>query len=285
MLEAALAAGFASVGVEVAGLGVVPTPTVAYVARNRGFGMGAVISASHNPAPDNGIKFFSAFGAKLPDAAEQAIERGASDVPAVRPVGSAVGGIFADSGDVEHYVEFLAGLVPGGLHGFKVAVDSANGAAYAIAPEVLRRLGAEVSETGGHPDGSNINALGGATKPEHICRFTKSQGADFGVAFDGDADRAVFSDADGNLVNGDRTMGIWAAYHQELGELVPATVVGTVMSNCGFEKYLADRGIKLRRTPVGDKYVSRELEGSGSLIGGEQSGHIIFPPTHRPATD
>ena len=284
MLEAALAAGFASVGVEVARLGVVPTPTVAFVARHRGFGMGAVISASHNPAPDNGIKFFSSLGAKLTDEAEAAIEAGIGRLPIDRPIGSGVGQIHADAADVEHYIDFLTELLPEGLRGIKVAVDSANGAAYVIAAEVLRRRGALVFETGAEPNGSNINAEGGATKPETICNFTKLQGADFGVAFDGDADRAIFSDSEGNLVNGDRTMGIWAAYYHGRGELQPPVVVGTVMSNGGFEKYLADAGIKLLRTPVGDKYVSRELEASGSLIGGEQSGHLIFP-RHAPSGD
>ncbi|HLK13869.1 MAG TPA: hypothetical protein VKT78_03605, partial [Fimbriimonadaceae bacterium] len=189
-----------------------------------------------------------------------------------------------DPSALEAYLLHLEELLPERLKGVKVAVDCANGAAYYLAPELLTRLGAEVVEANCDPDGDNINVACGATHPATICRITKEAVADFGVAFDGDADRAVFADANGELVNGDRMMGIWAAVHQESGELEPKSVVGTVMSNGGFEKYLSDRGIRLLRTQVGDKYVSRELAASGSLIGGEQSGHIIFP-RHAPSGD
>jgi phosphoglucosamine mutase len=181
-------------------------------------------------------------------------------------------------------MDFLTGIVPEGLMGMKVAVDAAHGAAYRLGPEVLRRLGAEVIAMGDTPDGMNINAEGGATKPQTIQDFTVATGSDIGVAFDGDADRAVFSDEKGRLINGDRTIGIWAAHQQGVGALNPSVVVGTVMSNGGFEAYLASRGIKLIRTPVGDKYVSAAIAESNAQIGGEQSGHIIFPK-HQPTGD
>jgi phosphoglucosamine mutase len=192
-------------------------------------------------------------------------------------VGADVGWLSGAASLLDGYADFLLTIVPEGLSGMKVAVDAAHGAAYAIAPEVLERLGAEVCLMGADPDGMNINSDGGATKPERIQAFTQVCGADIGVAFDGDADRAVFSDEKGSLINGDRTIGIWSAHYQALGELTPSTVVGTVMSNGGFERYLRDRGILLERTPVGDKYVAQKISDTGALIGGEQSGHIIFP--------
>ena len=167
--------------------------------------------------------------------------------------------------------------MPERLDGMKVAVDAAHGAAFELGPLILRRLGAEVFQIGAHPDGMNINAEGGATKPESVQEFTKAVGADIGVAFDGDADRAVFSDEKGRLINGDRTMGIWAAHYQKCGVLNPPTIVGTVMSNGGFAAYVDRLGIQLERTPVGDKYVAQKIQETGALVGGEQSGHVIFP--------
>jgi phosphoglucosamine mutase len=159
----------------------------------------------------------------------------------------------------------------------KVVVDCAHGAAYQLGPAVLARLGAEVHVIGVQPDGMNINAEGGATKPETVQEMTRAEGCDVGVAFDGDADRAVFSDEKGRLINGDRTIGIWSAHYRKAGQLDPAVVVGTVMSNGGFESYLTKEGIKLERTPVGDKYVAERIGATGARVGGEQSGHIIFP--------
>lgn len=277
MLGAALASGFCSVGVDVVALGVVPTPTVSYVVRTGAYGIGAVVSASHNPAPDNGIKFLGHDGRKLADSAEKAIED-LLEVPIpTRPTGAGVGLLESDRSPIEAYLDYLVSLVPEGLGGMTVALDAAHGAAYALAPDVLVRLGAKVLVTGAEPDGMNINEEGGATKPDTIRRFTVEAEADVGVAFDGDADRAVFSDERGTLINGDRTIGIWSGHWQRHGRLGPPVVVGTVMSNGGFEAYLNGRGIGLERAPVGDKYVAQHIEKTGARIGGEQSGHIIFP--------
>jgi phosphoglucosamine mutase len=276
MLQSALAAGLCSVGLDVVDLGVAPTPTIAFVARTGNYGLGGIVSASHNPAPDNGIKFVGHDGKKLPDAEELEIERFmTSDMS--RPTGAAVGYYASDRRELDGYRELLASVVPERLEGLRIAVDAAHGAAYELAPEILRTLGADVVLMGASPDGMNINAEGGATKPQAIQELTTGSEAHIGVAFDGDADRAVFSDEKGRLINGDRTIGMWAAHYQQRGELIPPTVVGTVMSNGGFEAYLTERGVKLERTPVGDKYVAQKIEETGALIGGEQSGHIIFP--------
>ena len=276
MLGAALASGLCSGGVDVVVLGVAPTPAVSFAARTGDFSLGVIISASHNPAPDNGIKFVGHDGRKLPDEVELEMEGLMAD-GRERPTGCAVGWLHSESSPIDDYLDFLATVVPEGLKGIKVAVDGAHGAAYALGPEILRRLGAEVYVTGGEPDGMNINAFGGATKPDTVGKFTLESGAHVGVAFDGDADRAVFCDEAGKLINGDRTMGLWAVHRQREGDFSPAVVIGTVMSNGGFERYLTNHGIKLERTSVGDKYVAQKIEETGALIGGEQSGHIIFP--------
>lgn len=256
-------------------LGVVPTPTVSFVARTGEYGLGAVISASHNPAPDNGIKFVGHDGRKLADEEECRIEELLGSDGA-RPTGGAVGWLDSDRSAVEQYLTFLESLVPEGLDGAHVALDAAHGAAYELGPEVLKRLGGRVSAIGVSPDGMNINAGVGATNPAAICRHTVECGADIGVAFDGDADRAIFSDERGELINGDRTIAIWSAHWRRHGGLNPAIVVGTVMSNGGFERYLRESSISLERTQVGDKYVAQKMTETGALVGGEQSGHIIF---------
>lgn len=276
MLSAALSAGLNSAGIEVVSLGVAPTPTVAFAARVGDFGLGAIVSASHNPAADNGIKFVGHNGSKLADELELQIEK-MIDSDAARPTGAGVGRITADRSLVNRYVESLIAAVPEGLGGLKIAVDAAHGAACQLAPSVLKSLGATVFTTGVTPNGSNINAEGGATRPLTIQEFTVAHEADIGVAFDGDADRAVFSDDQGHLINGDRTIGIWAAHHQRRQALLPPIVVGTVMSNGGFAAYLESLDITLQRTAVGDKYVAERLAATGAKIGGEQSGHIIFP--------
>ena len=277
MLEAALSAGLASMGIDVVSMGVAPTPAVAYAARHGGFGLGAIVSASHNPAPDNGIKFVTHLGVKSTDEQELDWERRMDAGPQERGTGAAVGMIESSTEPMDLYADFLERIVPEGLHGMRVAVDGAHGAAYALAPRLLRSLGAEAIVVGDRPDGMNINADGGATKPETIQTLTRIMSADVGVAFDGDADRAVFSDGQGRLINGDRTLGIWAAHRQAMGRLDPPVVVGTVMSNGGFERYLTEMGIRLERTPVGDKHVSARIREKGALCGGEQSGHLIFP--------
>lgn len=276
MLVSALAAGLCASGIDVVSIEVAPTPTIAFVARTGDYGLGAIVSASHNPAPDNGIKFVGHDGCKLADEVEQEIEslmEGFED----RPTGGAIGTFSIDRSGVEEYMRLLESIVPERLDGMRVAVDAAHGAAYLLGPEILRRLGAEIVVTGFEPNGTNINAVGGATKPDAVMKLTVEAGCHVGVAFDGDADRAVFSDEQGRLINGDRTIGIWAAHYQQAGELKPATVVGTVMSNGGFGSYMTERGIVLERTAVGDKYVAQKIKESGALIGGEQSGHIIFP--------
>jgi phosphoglucosamine mutase len=277
MLEAALAAGFCSTGADVTSLGIVPTPTVSFVARTGPFGLGAIISASHNPAPDNGIKFVGHDGRKLTDALETRIEELMETPYTARPSGGRIGGYAFDRMSLNAYLDHLAAIVPEGLAGMRVALDGAHGAAFELGPEILSRLGADVIATGVTPNGTNINDEGGATKPHLMQEFTVRNRADVGVAFDGDADRAVFSDEQGRLLNGDRTMGIWAAHYQERGELHPPVVIGTLMSNGGFERYLESRGITLYRAPVGDKYVSQRIEETSAPIGGEQSGHIVFP--------
>lgn len=285
MLEAALASGLCSTGADVISLGIVPTPTVSFAARTGDYGMGAILSASHNPAPDNGIKLVGHDGCKLTEDLELEIEA-AMEPGAVtlRPTGESVGLLEVDRSMVDAYLDLLVSMVPERLDGMRIAVDAAHGAAFELAPEVLVRLGAEVFVTGAEPDGSNINAEGGATKPARIGSFTVETEAELGVAFDGDADRAVFCDEHGRLINGDRTIGIWSSHWQRHGKLEPRVVVGTVMSNGGFEQYLAARGVHLERTPVGDKYVARRLSETGARIGGEQSGHIIFPE-HGPTGD
>jgi phosphoglucosamine mutase len=276
MLGSALAAGLCSAGIDVKAIGVAPTPAVAFAAREEDFGLGVVISASHNPAPDNGIKFIGSNGRKLTDSAERRIEDLMEETIDF-PTGEGVGVLETDRSPIDPYLTFLNGLVPERLDGIRVALDCAHGAAFVLAPQVLVRLGADVIVTGAEPDGMNINAEGGATKPQTIQEFTVSEGADIGVAFDGDADRCVFSDEKGRLINGDRTIGIWSSHWIENGRMKNPVVVGTVMSNGGFEHYLRSRKIELKRAPVGDKYVSEQIAEFDAQIGGEQSGHIIFP--------
>ncbi len=277
MLEAAVAAGLNSAGVDVVTLGVAPTPAVSFAARTGDFALGIVISASHNPAPDNGIKFMGHDGRKLADEVELRIE-GLMSGEFDRPTGGAVGAIVSDRSSVAEYMKMLESIVPERLIGMTVAVDGAHGAAYELGPDILKRLGATIFVIGNAPDGVNINEEGGATKPQTIQDFTLHSKSDVGVAFDGDADRVIFSDDHGRLINGDRTIGVWAEFNNA------PIVVGTVMSNGGFEKYLTEKGIKLERTPVGDKYVSQRIDATGARVGGEQSGHIIFPE-HGPTGD
>lgn len=276
MLGAAVAAGLCSEGIETIACGVLPTGGISRIAKTGDYGLGIVISASHNPAADNGIKLMSHQGTKLPEEVESTIESLIGPATEDRPLGGNVGRLITSRDEVESYMNWLVSLVPERLEGMKVAIDAAHGAAYVLGIDVFQRLGAEVIATGTQPDGMNINAQGGATKPQTIQDLTQSTNADLGVAYDGDADRAVFSDSQGRLINGDRTMAIWCAHWQSQDQFDPPVVVGTVMSNGGFETYLNSQGIKLERAKVGDKYVAAKMRELNGLIGGEQSGHLIF---------
>jgi phosphoglucosamine mutase len=270
-------AGLASAGVHVLRLGVVPTPGVAYLTRALGAAFGVVISASHNPAQDNGIKFFGRGGVKLPDAVEDQIEDRLSRGPA--PGASTSFGRVSDAGaEQERYLDYLLSTLPGprALAGLRVVADCAHGAAYRIAPQALRRAGAEVVAIGAEPDGLNINAGYGSTCLGTLAAAVVEHGADAGVAYDGDADRCLAVDADGQLLDGDHILAVLATELKESGRLARDAVVVTVMSNQGFHVAMREAGIEVIETPVGDKYVSAAMRDGGYVLGGEQSGHIIL---------
>jgi phosphoglucosamine mutase len=276
-LEAALAAGICSAGGDAILLGVCTTPAVAFLTPDLGGQAGAVISASHNPAQDNGIKFFDSTGYKLADAVEDAIEVITEQDRAPRPVGRGVGRIFR-AGDADdrylNHLEHVAG--PGALEGMSVVVDCANGAASGVAPELLKRLGADVLAINDEPDGWNINDGVGATVPEVMALAVAEAEADAGVAHDGDADRAIFADRDGRVIDGDQVLAACALDMREAGELEGDAVVSTVMANLGFRLAMRDAGIRVLETKVGDRYVLEEMLRTGTILGGEQSGHVIF---------
>jgi phosphoglucosamine mutase len=280
LLQAALAAGLASEGADVVDLGVLPTPGVAWLsaADHR---PAAMISASHNPYPDNGVKFFLAGGRKLSDQVEERLESELDRLlahPGASPrrTGPQLGRLLPGAG-VDRYGAALAATVgAGSLAGLSVVLDCANGAASAVAPDVLRGLGATVEVIHDAPDGLNINAGSGSTHPEELQRRVVAAGADAGLAFDGDADRVLAVDAAGSLVDGDQLIAICALDRRERGRLPGDTVVVTVMSNLGFRHAMAAHGISLVETDVGDRYVLEEMERGGWGLGGEQSGHIIF---------
>ena len=276
MLESALAAGLCSVGVEVRLVGHVPTPGLAYITRTQGYVAGAVISASHNPAPDNGIKFFDGRGLKLDDALEERIEtfmEGDDALP--RPEEGGIGLVGDARGLVRVYEEFLSGIAPR-LDGVRVVLDCANGATYRVAPAVFAHAGAEVVTLCDQPDGLNINEGCGSTYPERLQRTVVERKAAVGFAFDGDGDRCAIVDAGGALHDGDFVLALAARHFARAGRLDPRLVVGTVMTNGGMEATLARDGIELVRTQVGDRYVWEEMERRGALFGGEPSGHVIF---------
>ncbi len=274
-LEAAVVAGLASAGVDVLRVGVVPTPAVAYLTTALGARVGVMLSASHNPMPDNGIKFFDANGFKLPDSVEDEIERRLRE-PWPHPTGAEVGRVHDDPAAVDRYLRHLVDSVPHDLEGLKVVVDCAHGAAYAAAPAALRAAGAEVVAIGDRPDGLNINDGVGSNHPEHVAAVVLETGADVGIAHDGDADRCVAVAADGTVVDGDAILAVLALSLHREGRLRNDTVVTTVMTNLGFKRAMGTHGLQVVETPVGDRYVLEELRRGGYTLGGEQSGHVVF---------
>jgi phosphoglucosamine mutase len=285
MLEAAVVAGLVSAGADVLRAGVLPTPGLAFLTGETGADLGVMISASHNPMPDNGIKLFSRGGHKLPDAVEAAIEqqvgtprRRAEDIArdAHRPTGADIGRVRDLPDAPETYTRHLLSTVPGPLAGLRLVVDAAHGAAAACAPDAYRRAGASVTTIGCAPDGWNINDGVGSTHLEPLIETVRDQGADLGLAHDGDADRCLAVTADGQVVDGDAILAICALALHERGELREGTVVATVMSNLGFHHTMREAGISVVTTAVGDRYVLEALRERNLSLGGEQSGHLVF---------
>jgi phosphoglucosamine mutase len=282
-LEAAVVAGLAGAGMDVLRLGVLPTPAVAFLTADLSAELGVVLSASHNPAPDNGIKLIGRGGFKLPDATEREIEARLAH-PEAAPAGAPAGGFGRITGStdaVERYLSHLLGTLPpvpvaGPLAGLRVVVDCANGAAYRTAPELLRRAGADVIAIGAEPDGQNINDGCGSTQLAPLQAAVVRHGADAGVAHDGDADRCLAVDAGGQVIDGDQIMAVLAVGLKAGGRLAADTVVATVMSNLGFRKAMKKAGITVIETTVGDRYVLEAMRAGAYTFGGEQSGHIIM---------
>jgi phosphoglucosamine mutase len=272
-LEDALTDGILDAGGDVLLAGIEPTPAIAFMTVDLEASSGVVISASHNPPADNGIKFFSSEGMKLPDHLEDEIE---ADLPRDLPSASARGTVSDVPDGRERYLLHLEAAAEARLDGMKLVVDCANGAASAIAPEVLRRLGAEVVAINAEPDGLNINVGCGALHPDVVAAEVVRLGADAGVTHDGDADRALFADAEGTVIDGDQVLAASALAMQERGTLKGDVVIGTVMSNLGLVNRMRDAGIELVQAQVGDRYVLEEMERRGAMLGGEQSGHVIF---------
>jgi phosphoglucosamine mutase len=274
-LEAAVSAGLASAGVDVIRLGILPTPAVAYLTAALNADFAVMLSASHNPAPDNGIKFFARGGHKLADDLEDAIEARIGETWE-RPVGAGVGRITDLPDGAERYVQYLVSAVPNRLEGLKVVVDEAHGAAYQVSPEALRRLGAEVVVIGTDPDGLNINDGCGSTHLEVLQAAVVEHGAHAGIAHDGDADRCLAVDASGEVVDGDQIIAVLAIALRERSALAKNTVVSTVMANLGFKLAMEREGIEVVQTAVGDRYVLEAMREGGLNLGGEQSGHVIL---------
>lgn len=278
MLEAALVAGILSVGAEAIVIGVIPTPAVAHLTRQYGADAGVMISASHNPVEYNGIKFFNSNGYKLSDQLEDEIQRVIeSDFEGVpSPIGTSLGREKVEVSALDDYIEFAKDTISIDLKGMKIALDCANGAAYKAAVEAFRDLGAEVYVINDNPDGTNINEKCGSTHPEELMDYVVKKGCDVGFAFDGDADRCLAVDEKGNLINGDFILTLCAKYLKENNKLNDDTLVVTVMSNLGLDIACKNLGIKTLKTKVGDRYVLEEMVNNNYVLGGEQSGHIIF---------
>ena len=276
MLEGALVAGICSSGVNVRSLGVLSTPALAFLTKNLGASAGIMISASHNPIEDNGLKVFASSGYKLSDKLEEEIESYYfKEDELSRPVGAKVGYLIRDEESVSQYIDFLKSISPdySGLH---VAMDCGHGAVYSIAPEVFSALGARITVLNNTPDGININVKCGSTDPSALRQKVKESGADFGVAFDGDADRVIAVDEKGEIVDGDLLMLLFARYLNATNKLINKTFVGTIMSNGGVDIAAEENGFSFLRTAVGDRYVLEKMLEGGFVLGGEQSGHIIF---------
>ncbi|KQL52178.1 phosphoglucosamine mutase [Heyndrickxia shackletonii] len=278
MLEGALVAGLLSIGAEVMRLGVISTPGVAFLTKALGAQAGVMISASHNPVADNGIKFFGSDGFKLVDQQELEIEEllDQQEDHLPRPVGKDLGMVNDYFEGGQKYLQFLKQTVEEDFSGIHIALDCANGATSSLATHLFADLDADVSTMGASPDGLNINEGVGSTHPENLAAFVKEKGADVGLAFDGDGDRMIAVDENGEIVDGDQIMYICAKYLKSEGRLKHSTVVSTVMSNLGFHKGLEELGIKSIQTAVGDRYVVEEMKNDGYNLGGEQSGHVIF---------
>jgi phosphoglucosamine mutase len=279
MIENALVAGFTAVGMDVLQTGPLPTPAVAMLTRSMRCDLGVMISASHNPYDDNGIKFFGPDGFKLSDEIEDQIEKLVdADLAKRLAKPDALGRAKRIDGAHDRYVEFAKRTLPRNLsfEGLRVVLDCANGAAYRVAPEALWELGAEVFPIGVDPDGFNINRDCGSTAPEALCAKVREMRADIGIALDGDADRVSIADEKGHIVDGDQIMALIAESFKEDGKLAKPAVVGTVMSNLGLERHLISNGLELIRTQVGDRYVLEAMRDDGYNVGGEQSGHIIL---------
>ncbi|MBF6212494.1 phosphoglucosamine mutase [Nocardia puris] len=293
MLEAAVTAGLTAAGVNVLAVGVLPTPAIAYLTGLYDACLGVMISASHNPMPDNGIKIFAAGGHKLDDAVEDRIEAAMAEAASVRPTGAGIGRVLNASGARDHglvipdhysvegtherYVEHLVEATGQDLSGITVVVDCANGAAAEVGPTAYREAGATVIAINAEPDGLNINDGCGSTHLDQVRRAVVEHGADLGLAHDGDADRCLAVDAAGTVVDGDAILAVLAIAMKESGELAADTLVATVMSNLGLHIAMREAGIALRTTAVGDRYVLEELRAGGFTLGGEQSGHVVFP--------
>jgi phosphoglucosamine mutase len=277
MLEAATVAGLTSAGADVLRVGVLPTPAVAFLTADFGADLGVVLSASHNPMPDNGVKLFARGGEKLPDEIEAEIEATVDAGPLIgRPTGSAIGRVRDADDAAERYIAHLLAAVPTRLDALHVVVDCAHGAASVVAPEAYRRAGALVTAIGAAPDGLNINDGVGSTHIEALAKRVVAEGADLGIAHDGDADRCLAVDASGQIIDGDQILAMGALALRDAGRLREDTVVVTVMSNLGFHHAMRSAGIEVVTTAVGDRYVLDAIRSRGLSFGGEQSGHVIF---------
>jgi phosphoglucosamine mutase len=279
MIEPALTAGFIGAGMDVTLAGPLPTPAIAYLTRSLRADLGVVISASHNPFEDNGIKLFGPDGAKLSDETEAEIEAlMASDLTGRLASPSALGRATRLVDAAGRYVEMVKSSLPRGLRldGLRIVLDCAHGAAYKVAPAALWELGATVIPVGVTPDGFNINKGVGSTVPDHLCAEVVAQGADIGIALDGDADRVILADERGEIIDGDQVLGLISRAFAAEGRLAGGGIVATVMSNLGLERYLGSIGLALHRTKVGDRYVAEAMRARGINLGGEQSGHVIM---------